>query len=324
MDALRIVSTLLPLALTSGINLYATLLIVGLSIRLGWVTQFPAGMEAIGSWPVIIIAGVFYIVEFLADKIPVVDDVWDMIHTFIRPVGAALVSFAAISQMDPVVAVVAAVVAGSVALVSHSGKAGTRMAVNLASPAENVTNIVISLAEDIGVGVLAFSALKFPYAAVIVAVVVLLLIILLLPRILSWGWFNFRALFAGIKSVFIEVDSSETLPASHLKALSHHLPELSTSCQVQGLRGANGRNGYLSINENEIAFTYDTLSGGKAWKLPISQILAVYQRSRFFLDILEVHYNDGKKEKSVRFVFMKDRVLLVDQTASRLSAVVVR
>lgn len=320
MEALKIVSTLLPLALTSGINLYATLVIIGLSIRLGWVSQYPAGLEAVGSWPVIIVAGVFYIVEFLADKIPVVDNVWDMIHTFIRPVGAALVSFAVISQMDPVVAVLAALVSGSIALVSHGGKSGTRMALNLTSPAENFTNIAVSLAEDVGVGVLAFSALKFPYAALVVALVALVLIILIVPRLLSWSWFNFKALFAWLKSIFSEVEDTEVLPASHLKALGHQKPDLSTRCQVQGIRGASGRSGYLSLLPDEIAFTYDTLTGGHAWRLPASQVIAAYRQSRFFLDILEVHYREGKKEKSARFVFLKDRELMVDQTASRLSA----
>lgn len=324
MDALRIVSTLLPLALTSGINLYATLVIIGLSIQLGWVTNYPAGLDAVGSWVVIIVSGVFYIIEFLADKIPVVDNVWDMIHTFIRPVGAALVSFAVISQMDPVVAVLAALVSGSIALVSHGGKSGTRMAVNLTSPAENFTNIALSLAEDVGVGVLAFSALKFPYAAVIAAIVILILIILIVPRMLSWSWFNFSALFAWFKSAFDELEDPEPLPSGHLKALSHHLPDLSTRCQVQGIRGASGRKGYLCLSADEIAFTYDTLTGSRAWRVPLSQVIAVYRRSRFFLDILEVHYRDGKKEKDARFVFLKDRELLVDQAATRLSATTVQ
>lgn len=320
MEALRTLSTLLPLALTSGINLYATLLIVGLSIRFGWVAQIPAGMEAIGSWPVIIVAGVFYIVEFLADKIPVVDNISDMIHTFIRPLGAALVSFAVVSQMDPMVAVLAALAAGGIALVSHSSKAGSRMVVNVTSPAENVTNVIISLAEDIGVGLLAFTALKFPYLAVGIAVAILILMILLMPRLFSWGWFNFRAIWASFKSAFVMIEDPEVLPASHLTALSHRIPDLSTRCQVQGIRSANGRSGYLCLSQDELAFTYNTLAGARVWKLPISQIVAVYQRNRFFSDVLEVHYHEGKKERNARFVFLKDRAPLVEQTAARLSA----
>jgi hypothetical protein len=90
MEALRTLATMLPISLTSGINLYATVLVIGLSIRFGWVQDAPAGLHAMSSVPVLVVAGVFYLVEFLADKIPFVDNAWDTVHTVIRPVGAAL------------------------------------------------------------------------------------------------------------------------------------------------------------------------------------------------------------------------------------------
>ena len=95
MDAFRTLAILLPLSLTSGINLYATVLVVGVSIRLHWVTDTPANLDVLSSWPVIVCAALLYTIEFVADKIQIVDNIWDIIHTFIRPVGGALIGLAA-------------------------------------------------------------------------------------------------------------------------------------------------------------------------------------------------------------------------------------
>ncbi|HQL38049.1 MAG TPA: DUF4126 domain-containing protein [Anaerolineaceae bacterium] len=321
MDTLRLLATILPLALTSGINLYATILIVGLSIRLEWVPNPPAGLDALGSWVVIIVAGVFYLVEFLADKIPVVDNVWDMIHTFIRPFGAALVAFSVVVQMDPIVAVLSALAAGGVALVSHGGKAGSRMVMNVTSPAENISNIVVSLAEDVGAGLLAFLALKYPWAAAGVAIILLVLIILFVPRILSWGWYNLKAFGVWIKGLVSQVEESETLPANHLIVLQHQRPDLSSACKGQGIPGANGRNGYLSIQGSELAFTYESWGRSHAWRMPVANLAAAYLRHRLFVDVLELHSAAGSgKPKVFRFVFLKDRMPLVDAFAERLNA----
>ncbi len=321
MEPLRLLATLLPLALTSGINLYATILIVGLSIRLNWVSNPPAGLEPLGSWVVIVVAAVFYLVQFLADKIPVVDNVWDMIHTFIRPLGAGLVAFAVVVQMDPIVAVLAALVAGGLALVSHSGKAGSRMVINVSSPMENITNIILSVVEDLGVGVLAFGALKYPWAAAGIALVLFIFLILFIPRIISWGWFNLKAFALWLKGLISQVEESESLPANHLIALEHRHPELSSACKAQGISGANGRNGFLSIQGDDILFTYEAWGRGRVWRLPRAEMAAAYLRHRLFVEVLELHTVPKKgRSKSIRFVFLKDRLPLVDAFAERLNA----
>lgn len=321
METLRLLSTLLPLALTSGINLYATVLMVGLSIRLGWVVNPPDALSPLSSWPVIIIAGVFYLLEFLADKIPAVDNVWDMVHTFIRPFGAALMSFAVVVQMDAVAAVAAALVAGGIAMVSHSSKASTRLMVNLASPAEAVSNVALSLAEDMGVGILAFLAVRFPYVALGLALLLLVLMILFVPRLLGWGWFNVRAFVARLKSLVVMVEDSELLPSEHLAAMAHRIPQLSGRCFAQGIPGVGGQAGYLCLDEETLAFTYrGWLGRNKAWQVERTQVKAVYVRRRFFLDQLEVHFEVPKRERKARFIFLKDRSLLMEQFARRLGA----
>lgn len=100
MPTLQLLGTLIPLSLCSGINLYATVLMIGLSVRFGWATGVPEGLYPLGSWPVLALAGIFYLLEFLADKVPFIDNIWDLIHTAIRPLGAALPSFAAVASVS--------------------------------------------------------------------------------------------------------------------------------------------------------------------------------------------------------------------------------
>jgi len=148
MDALAILGAVLGLGFVSGIRLYSTILAVGLGIRFGFV-DVPSGLahlDVLASTPVLAVAGTVYAVEFVADKIPIVDTVWDMIHTFIRPVGAALVGGTAVGPVDPGIKLAVALLCGFVALSGHSAKATTRVAVNH-SP-EPFTNAGLSLAED--------------------------------------------------------------------------------------------------------------------------------------------------------------------------------
>jgi hypothetical protein len=88
-----------------------------------------------------------------------------MIHTFIRPVGGALIGLAALGKVDPLLGALGALAAGGIALTSHGGKASARVALNVISPAENISNITVSTTEDVAAGGLAFLALKYPYAA---------------------------------------------------------------------------------------------------------------------------------------------------------------
>src|ERR687894_13253 len=133
-------------AWTAGINLYATVAVLGLLQRFELVGRLPGGLEALDNWWVIGVALGLYAVEFVADKIPYVDTVWDAVHTFIRvPAGAALAA-AATSDVSPAVQVVALLLGGGLALSTHGTKATVRAAAN-ASP-EPLTNWALSLLED--------------------------------------------------------------------------------------------------------------------------------------------------------------------------------
>ena len=136
------------LASLAGINLYLTVLVTGLAIRFEWVSLAAQheSLAILGNEWIIGVAGVLFLVEFFADKIPWVDSAWDSVHTVVRPAGGILLALAALGELDPVVSVIAALLFGTVSLTTHAAKAGGRVLVNL-SP-EPVSNSATSLAED--------------------------------------------------------------------------------------------------------------------------------------------------------------------------------
>ncbi len=183
MDVIATLGSIMGLGLVSGIRLYSTVLAVGLGIRFGLIRPAPAleHLSVLGSTPVLIIAGVAYLAEFLADKIPLVDSAWDMVHTFIRPIGAAVLAATALGPVDPAVKVGAILLAGSVALSGHSAKAGTRAVINQ-SP-EPFSNIAASLAEDGLVVGGVWLALSHPVVALVAVLIIVGLIVWLVPKL---------------------------------------------------------------------------------------------------------------------------------------------
>ncbi|HEX2452297.1 MAG TPA: DUF4126 domain-containing protein [Vicinamibacterales bacterium] len=173
MDLLTTLGRTLGFSFAAGINLYATVAILGLAQRYGWVT-LPEQFRVFDNNIVIGVAVVLYAVEFVADKIPWVDSIWDAVHTVIRPVGGALIAVAALGDATPAVKGLIALLGGTVAAGSHLTKAGTRAAANT-SP-EPFSNWILSLTEDAFVIGLSALALKYPVAAAIVVIVALILI----------------------------------------------------------------------------------------------------------------------------------------------------
>jgi len=152
----------------AGINLYATVAIIGLASRFHWVT-LPAQFEIFDSNLVIGVALVLYLVEFFADKVPYVDTLWDIVHTAIRPLGGAFVAVASVGEASPAMQGLAALAGGTLAAGSHFTKAGTRAVANT-SP-EPFSNWALSLGEDglvVGLGLL---ALAYPVTALVITVV---------------------------------------------------------------------------------------------------------------------------------------------------------
>jgi hypothetical protein len=145
MSALQTLGFLLGTSFASGLNLYATVAALGLLQRYNLI-DLPPALQVLSHPIVLALAIALYVIEFVADKIPYVDNIWDVIHTFVRPPAAAILAYAAVGHVPEGWRVAAALLAGSVALTSHGTKASARLAVN-ASP-EPVSNSVVSLGED--------------------------------------------------------------------------------------------------------------------------------------------------------------------------------
>ncbi|MFF9566014.1 DUF4126 domain-containing protein [Streptomyces sp. NPDC014685] len=176
--------SVLPLVFTSGwasgINAYAVVLLLGIFGTTGLSNEVP---DALQRTDVLVVAGVLFLCEAVADKVPYVDSVWDSVHTVIRPVSGAVVAALLAGDDGSLPELAAAAIGGSTALVSHLVKAGTRMAVN--SSPEPFSNIVVSIVEDLGVAGIITFAIFHPVAASVVAGSLLLLGIVIVAFLFS-------------------------------------------------------------------------------------------------------------------------------------------
>jgi len=181
---------LVAIGFAAGLNLYATVAVLGLLARFGHL-PLPAGLQVLESWPVIAASTALFGIEFVADKIPAFDLIWNALHTFIRVPVAGLLAYRATSQLSPEHQLLAALLGAAVALVAHGGKTAARAAVT-PSP-EPLSNISLSLGEDILAIALVWLATKHPYVAGTIAVALVLIIVLLVRLVVR----AMRALFHG-------------------------------------------------------------------------------------------------------------------------------
>jgi hypothetical protein len=182
------VSLIFTSGVASGVNCYAAVLVLGLLGRFGHIASIPAALERP---EVLAAAAVLYFGQFVVGKIPMLDSVWDVVHTAVRPVvgGAVAVVMAQQAHASPTATIGAAALGGGSALASHVVKTGLRIGVN-ASP-EPFSNIIASLSEDLGVAGVVSLAVFHPVAAAIIAAVVLAVCIGLFALLASWirrGW----------------------------------------------------------------------------------------------------------------------------------------
>jgi len=164
----------LGFSFAAGINLYATVAILGLASRYGWV-QLPPQYQVFDNNWIIGAAIALYVIEFFADKIPWVDSAWDAVHTVVRPIGGALIAVATLGHASPATETLVGLLGGAIAAGTHFSKAGTRVIAN-ASP-EPFSNWILSIAEDLFVVGLGFLALKYPVAAGVVVLIGIAIII---------------------------------------------------------------------------------------------------------------------------------------------------
>ena len=195
MDTISIIALTMGVAWASGINLYATIFMLGYLGSTGNI-DLPPDLMVVTDPLVMTSAGLMYCVEFFADKTPGVDTAWDALHTFIRiPLGAVL-AMGAVGDMTPAVELAAFIVGGSLAGATHSTKAGSRIVIN--SSPEPVTNWTASIGEDLLVVAGLWTALNHPVLFLVALVIFIGLMIWLLPKI----WRGIKRIFNSIRNFF--------------------------------------------------------------------------------------------------------------------------
>jgi hypothetical protein len=310
MQDLQTLGVALGLASLAGLNLYLTVFLSGLAIQQQWiqVAQTSPQLAILAHPAVIIVAGVLYILQFCADKVPWIDSLWDAIHTVIRPLGGAFLALHALGNLDPTMEIVAALLAGGATLTTHAMKAGTRLVVNH-SP-EPFSNIALSLSEDAAVVGGLFLIKQDPTIALIVFALILAAIIYIGPKILRGAkvqlWLIWKKV-ASPASDKLARELSKTLPESLDIAFSTVNLELdsiawSVRCISNSSRGIPGNLfGYLLTTERpgpKIIFV-----AKRGWKDIAAELdLTGYKAAlepRFLSEDVVLHH----PEKKPKYVF---------------------
>jgi len=198
MDSFGVLAQGLGVAYAAGINVPATIAVLGLAQRQGWIGHLPAGLDVVANPWIIGIAASLYAIEFLITLVPGLASVWETVQTLVRPPAAALLAAATVYSLDPVLVVPAVLLGGGFAATTHGTKLGLRYAVD-ASP-EPVTNALANLAELTTIASVAILVWNHPYLTLAIAVGLLVLLILLvrrivrsLRRLLSGEWYRAAA-----------------------------------------------------------------------------------------------------------------------------------
>jgi len=325
METFELLGVALGLATLAGLNLYLTVFASGLAVHFHWVTlpQQLESLQVLGDPWVVAISGVLYFLQFFADKIPWIDSLNDGFHTLIRPIGGALLAVLAMGDANPTVKIVAALLAGGAALTSHLAKSGIRLTAN-ASP-EPLSNVGLSVGEDVvvlgGLSLLIF----YPIVAIIVALVFIAAIWLLLPRVVrsiqAKLWLIWKKLNA---PALDKVTLPPQLPASYERLLHQsHAALQPVHRAIPGLSGGgphlpkNYRGWLVQLHdENNRSLFFIA----KRWRGPLIIEVALLgtvpiRESKFMCERLELHHADG-----VSHVFYFERSLapLVDELADSL------
>jgi len=205
LNALQTLAQAAGVAYAAGLNLYATVGVIGLASRLGWIGPLPGSLTALTSWWVISVALALTTIEFLASLIPAIASAWDTVHSLVRPPAAAALAAATAWHGDPAFVLVAALLGGGLAVTTHTTKLGLRYAVD-ASP-EPVSNGVMSVSELGLVTAIMIAIWSHPYVTLAIALAALLGLIILvrliwrtLRQVLSGRWVPHRGFRQGART----------------------------------------------------------------------------------------------------------------------------
>lgn len=277
-----VLGQILGFSFAAGLNLYATVALVGVASRLGWIAGLPPAVQGVANPVVLGTAAVLYFVEFLIDKIPYADTVWDVIHTIIRPVAAALLVAAALSEAGLGIQFAAGLLAGATALGSHGLKAGLRLILNVRP--RKVLNAFVSVLEDVCAVALAVAALMYPVVALGVAAAALPLALLAGPRLWRAGVLAMCALIARLRGFFGKKDWRDTddLPPrlrAVLKepALGRGKPRVARAA-LRGVKGVGAyKYGWVVLSDGKPVFVFHSLLRARSVVLPAIEEARVHR-----------------------------------------------
>ena len=190
LDGTELVGLLIATSFAAGLNAYATVATLGLLAH-GGILSLPPGLQLLSSWWVIGASAVLFSIEFFADKIPAFDLLWNAAHTFVRVPVAALIAYRATSQLSPEKQLLATLVGGAIALAAHGGKTAARAAVT-PSP-EPVSNISLSMGEDVVAIFLVWFASRHPVGASVIVLILVAMIVV----VIRWVVRALKILFRG-------------------------------------------------------------------------------------------------------------------------------
>ena len=191
MDALQTLSLAMGTAWTSGINLYATVAVLGIAGRAEMI-QLPPGLHVLMDPLVIAVACVMYVIEFFVDKVPYVDSAWDTLHTFIRIPAGAILAARSLGPTSPALELAAILAGGTVALAAHGSKATMRLAINM-SP-EPFSNWLASIGEDLSVLASIWLIFNHPLVMLLLIAAFLALAVWLIPKMFRLARRGFQML----------------------------------------------------------------------------------------------------------------------------------
>ena len=198
MDSFGVLAQGLGVAYAAGINVPATVAILGLAQRNGWIGHLPAGLDVVANPWIIALASAIYAIEFLVTLVPGLASIWETVQSVIRPPAAAILAAATVYQLDPVMILPAVLLGGGLAAATHGTKLGLRYAVD-ASP-EPVTNALANVAELTTITAISLAVWHHPYITLSLALALLVVLILLVRRIvrtlrqlLSGQWYRTNA-----------------------------------------------------------------------------------------------------------------------------------
>jgi hypothetical protein len=328
MERLNLLGVALGLATLAGINLYLTVFVTGLAINQHWIVLSPAyqSLEVLGNPVVVTIAGLLYLLEFFADKIPWVDSAWDSVHTLIRPIGGALLAIQVLGHSTPTFSLIVALLAGTTSLMAHTAKAASRLTANT-SP-EPFSNIGLSVVEDVAVlGGLALIHYN-PTLALGIFVVALAAFVYFAPKI-------FRAMRAKIWLILkklngpadsdVPVKLPITLPGRYAEIFNHqNVLDETITWAIPCISGrgrripANLFGALVATNEEPRKLVFVARKSGRAFSQTIDLEGSMVAREPKFLSENLIIFPAAGKGPKYLFIFPRPLAALVEQITEHL------